>query len=57
MGVNHMTDWTAEERQSVLGVNKGLLQWQVEERNRKFRNGELTVPPFPQGIHFNLLTF
>lgn len=41
MGVNHMTDWTEEERKQTRGYAKGLGQVQVTERQRKYATGEL----------------
>mmetsp|Transcript_18341 Transcript_18341/g.25371 ORF Transcript_18341/g.25371 Transcript_18341/m.25371 type:complete len:374 (-) Transcript_18341:140-1261(-) len=44
MGVNHMTDWTLEERKSLLGYHKGLGQMQHVQRNEKYESGELQRP-------------
>jgi cathepsin L len=41
MGVNHMTDWTEEERRELRGVHKGLSHRQYAERMAKVARGEL----------------
>ena len=46
MGVNHMTDWTPEERKSVLGYHKGLAHRQVTERTQKYASGLIKQTPF-----------
>ena len=46
MGVNHMTDWTAEEKKKLLGYDQGLGHRQVRERDAAFKNGERERPSF-----------
>jgi len=46
MGVNHMTDWTREERKSLLGYHKGLAHRQVTERSQKYAEGKLAKIDF-----------